>query len=143
MHAIPRPRIIGYRKNGAPIWLGQGGAPTIDELLLSIDVEEQQTEKMIQRSRAEAKGILAKARNDGRPNLTVEEDEDVENAMKAEARGKVELEGIRHKKARALSIKKSEAENDLDMLDKRPDPTTVQSRKPAYDQVVLGLALLD
>jgi len=110
-------------------------APTIDELLLSIDVEEQQAEKSIQRSRAEAKAILAKAKNEGRPNLTVDEDEDVENALKAEARGKIDLEGIRHKKARALSIKKSEDENDLDLLDRRSDPVTAGSRKPAYDQV--------
>lgn len=110
-------------------------APTIDELLLSIDVEEQQAEKSIQRARAEAKAVLAKAKNEGRPNLTTGEDEDVENALKAEARGKVDLEGIRHKKSRALSIKKSEDENDLDMLDRRSDPATVGSRKPAYDQV--------
>ena len=32
MNSNRRPRIIGYRKNGAPIWLCQGGAPDIEIL---------------------------------------------------------------------------------------------------------------
>lgn len=110
-------------------------APTIDELLLSIDVEEQQARKAKERAIAEVKTILAKAKNDGRANLTTEEDNDVEAAMATRKRAEVDLEGILHKKERAEAIKKVEADADLGMLERTADPVTSGSRKPAYDRV--------
>ena len=47
---------------------------TLEELILSIEVEKEQTEKKRARALAEIKTILAKAKNEGRAALSEEED---------------------------------------------------------------------
>jgi hypothetical protein len=135
MRAIPRPRIIGYRKNGCPIWLAQGGAPTIEDLVMSIDVELEQEKKRYERASAEAKMILTKAKNDGRPNLTQDEDADIEAAMRTRAQAKLNIASIEHKMARAKAIKESEENVELLLRERSADPVTADARKPAYDRV--------
>jgi hypothetical protein len=130
-----QPRIIGYRKNGCPIREVAGGAPTIEDLVMSIDVELEQEQKRYERASAEAKMILAKAKNDGRPNLTQDEDADIEAAMRTRAQAKVNIESIRHKQARAKAIKDSEDNVELLLRERSADPVTADARKPAYDRV--------
>jgi hypothetical protein len=64
--------------------------PTIDELVTSIEVELDQAIKRRDRAIAEVKVILDRARNDGRPTLTPEEDADVNNAFEKRDRAKSE-----------------------------------------------------
>ena len=130
-----KPRIIGYRKNGAPIWLGQGGAPTIDELVMAIEVEEEQTQRRHDRYNAEVKDILNRAKAEGRPNLTAEEDADVESAFQNKERAKNELSGIRKKLENARRVQREERENEKAAQTRTVDPKTSAAQKPAYDQV--------
>jgi len=144
MRAIPKPRfampgyqprIIGYTKNGCPIREAAGGAPTIEELILSTEVELEQEKKRYERGSAEVKNILNKAKHEGRANLTAEEDQDVDAAMKSRGQAHVNIKGIEHKLERARQIKEQEDHADLQLRERHADPVTAGSTKPAYDRV--------
>lgn len=110
--------------------------PTIDDLILSIEVEKEQAQKRYERAKAEVQNILARAKADGRANLTEEEDADCETAFKTRDRAKVDIKGIENKLARAQKIKAEEADAELGLLERKADPATADGRKPAYDRVV-------
>jgi hypothetical protein len=110
--------------------------PTIDDLILSIEVEKEQAQKRYERAKAEVQNILARAKADGRANLTDEEDADCETAFKTRDRAKVDIKGIENKLARAEKIKAEEADVELGLLERKADPVTADGRKPAYDRVV-------
>lgn len=107
---------------------------TLDELILSIDVEQEQAEKKRDRAIAEVKSILAKARQDGRANLTPEEDADCNAAFARRDQAKQELVGIGQKRANAERAKKAEEEIEVGLVERRADPKTT-APKPAYDRV--------
>ncbi|MDG4784347.1 hypothetical protein O7626_00470 [Micromonospora sp. WMMD1102] len=107
---------------------------TLDELILSIEVEREQATKKRDRAVAEVKTILAKARNEGRANLTEEEDADCQTAFKRRDQAKAELAGIEQKLDNAQRAKAAEEEVEIGLLERRADPKTA-SAKPAYDRV--------
>lgn len=109
--------------------------PTIDELITSIEVEKEQAQKRYERAKAEVQNILARAKADGRANLTEEEDADCEAAFKTRDRAKVDIKGIENKLARAQKIKAEEADVEIGLLERKADPVTADGKKPAYDRV--------
>jgi HK97 family phage major capsid protein len=109
--------------------------PTIDELITSIEVEKEQAQKRYERAKAEVQNILARAKADGRANLTDEEDADCEAAFKTRDRAKVDIKGIENKLARAQKIKAEEQDVELGLLERKADPRTAEGAKPAYDRV--------
>lgn len=109
---------------------------TLDELILSIEVEHEQAEKKRVRAIAEVKTILAKARNDGRASLTEEEDADCNAAFARRDAAKKELAGIGAKMSNAKRAKDAEEEIEVGLAERRADPTTSAGAKPAYDRVM-------
>ena len=110
--------------------------PTIDDLILSIEVEREQTQKRYERATAEINNILAKAKTEGRANLTQDEDHDIDQAFAVRDRAKVDLAGIDNKLARAQKVKGEEAEAELALRERSAPPTTTRDEaKPAYDRV--------
>jgi hypothetical protein len=108
---------------------------TIEDLILSAEVELEQAQKLRERSVAEATNILAKAKREGRANLTADEDADVEAALKRRNQAGVDIEGVNHKLTRMRNIAQQEADNDLSLMERRADPVTSTATRPAYDQV--------
>ncbi|MBM0257378.1 hypothetical protein [Micromonospora sp. 4G55] len=108
---------------------------TLDELILSIEVEQEQATKKRDRAIAEVKTILAKARNDGRANLTPEEDADVKAAFARRNQAKQDLVGIASKMANARMAKDAEDEAEMGLAERSADPVTTNGAKPKYDRV--------
>lgn len=108
---------------------------TVDELVLSIEVEREQTRKKRERAVAEMKTILAKARAEGRANLTAEEDADMDAAIERKNRAKEELAGIENKMKRAQAAAEAEAEIEAGLQERKADPVTARGTLPAYDRV--------
>ncbi|HEY9416900.1 MAG TPA: hypothetical protein VIQ30_19255 [Pseudonocardia sp.] len=108
---------------------------TFDELILSIEVEKEQAIKRRDRAVAEVKTILAKARNEGRANLTDEEDADCQAAFKRRDAAKADLAGIEQKLENAQRAKAAEEEVEVGLAERRADPKTTAGAKPAYDRV--------
>lgn len=104
---------------------------TLDELILSIEVEQEQAEKRRERALAEVKTILAKARNDGRANLTEEEDADCKTAFARRDQANKDLSGIKAKMANAQRAKAAEEENEVALVER----ASTGASKPAYDRV--------
>jgi HK97 family phage major capsid protein len=71
----PKPTIIGYRKNGCPIWLGQGGAPTLPEMIADEQAKADAAKLRKESSDRERRAILDAARAAGRMTLNADEDE--------------------------------------------------------------------
>lgn len=108
---------------------------TLDELILSIEVEREQALKKRARAIAEVKTILAKARNEGRANMTEEEDADCTAAFARRDQANRELNGIDAKLANAKRAKDAEEEIEVGLVERRADPVTTAAAKPAYDRV--------
>lgn len=108
--------------------------PTIDDLIVSIQVEEEQAKKRYERATAEIQNILARAKNDGRANLSPEEEADTDAAFKTRDRAKTDLAGIQDKLARAQRVKDEESEVELGLLE-RGAPGKAVAERPAYDRV--------
>jgi HK97 family phage major capsid protein len=108
---------------------------TIDDLIQSIEIEEEQTKKRYSRATAEIETALAKAKAEGRATLTEEEDGEIEAAFRTRDRARTDLVGIDTKLARARKVKSEEAEVELGLMERgHPDSTTTAPR-PAYDRV--------
>jgi hypothetical protein len=107
----------------------------LDDLIMSMEVEKEQTEKARDRAIAEVKNILAKARQDGRANLTEEEDRDTEAAFKRRDQAKLDLLGIEAKLAKGRKAKEAEDEIEVALQERKADPKTAAGKKPAYDRV--------
>ncbi len=108
--------------------------PTIDDLIVSIEVEAEQAKKRYERATAEANNILARAKNEARANLTEDEDHDIDAAFATRDRAKIDLKGIENKLTRARKIKAEEAETDLALRERGAPPQPLPT-KPAYDRV--------
>jgi hypothetical protein len=104
---------------------------TIDELIAGIEVELEAAEKRRNKAMIEAKSIIAIAGQEGRPNLTVEEDERVAKLFLSKDAAKADIDGIRLKLANAQKIKSEDAIDREKQRDTKPTGAT----KPAYDQV--------
>lgn len=104
---------------------------TIDDLIASIEVELEAAHKRRKKCSAEVQLILDKAQQDGRSNLTAEEDERVAELFAARDQAKTDIEGIEGKLANANKIKAEEMERAEQARKVKPTET----RKPSYDQV--------
>ncbi|MDT0306865.1 phage major capsid protein [Streptomyces sp. DSM 44917] len=105
--------------------------PGIDELIASIEVELEAAQKRRTKAAKEVELILAKAQQDGRSNLSVEEDERVAELFSQRDQSKADIEGIQRKLENAQRIKAEEMERAE--AAKKTEPTGV--RRPSYDQV--------
>jgi hypothetical protein len=103
----------------------------IDDLIASIEVELEAAKKRRTKCAKEVELILAKAQQDGRSNLTAEEDDRVAELFAARDQAKTDIEGIERKLENATKIKAEEMERQAEA--KKVTPT--EARRPAYDQV--------
>ncbi|MER5882712.1 hypothetical protein ABT160_02670 [Streptomyces sp. NPDC001941] len=103
----------------------------LDELIASIEVELEAAQKRRTKTMKEAELILAKAGQDGRSNLTTEEDDRVAELFAARDQAKADIAGIEKKLENARGLKVEEMERAEQA--KRVTPTEV--RRPSYDQV--------
>jgi hypothetical protein len=105
----------------------------IEELILSIEVEREQAVKRRDRAVAAVKAMLAKAKQEGRANLTEDEESDVKAEFAKRERAVEELGGIERKLANAKQVKEAEEGVDQEMA-KRKSAIEPDNR-PAYDRV--------
>jgi hypothetical protein len=110
-------------------------ARTIEEAILSIEVEEEQAIKRRERAAAEIKSILDRASSDGRANLTQEEDSDIKAAQRRRDQAKQDLVGIKSKLAIAREAQEAEREIEAGLQERTADPKTTAGARPAYDRV--------
>ena len=108
--------------------------PTIDDLILEIEVERKQTIKRRDRAVETVKAILGKAKQEGRANLSADEEADVKVQFERNEKAKEEIRGCDAKLANARQVKEAEEETDA-QLAKRGSGGVPESRRPAYDQV--------
>lgn len=83
---------------------------TIDELIASIEVEFEAAHKRRDKATAEAKAILSIASQEGRSNLTAEEDERIAQLAVIRDGAKADADGISRKLGNANKIKAEELE---------------------------------
>lgn len=95
-------------------------AATIEDLIISLEVEEEQAQRRGERARASVRSILEHARADGRANLTPAEDEDVQRAQRDDQASKSDLGGIRQRLAVAKRTKQAELEADEMLANRGP-----------------------
>lgn len=106
---------------------------TIDELIASIEVELEAAQKRRNKAIAETKAILSIASQEGRSNLTAEEDERIAQLAVARDGAKSDAEGIKGKLANANKIKAEELESQRSV--EQVTATGVKLPSRAYDQV--------
>lgn len=106
---------------------------TIDELIASIEVELEAAHKRRNKAIAETKAILSIASQEGRANLTAEEDERIAQLAVARDGAKADAEGIKGKLANANKIKAEELENSRST--EQVTATGVQLPARSYDRV--------
>jgi hypothetical protein len=106
---------------------------TIDDLIASIEVEKEAAEKRLKKCGAEVQLILDKAQQDGRSNLSPEEDERVAELFAARDQARGDIKGIENKLANVLQLKTEEQEREAKQREVKD--TSTATRKPAYDQV--------
>lgn len=104
---------------------------TIDDLIASIEVELEAAQKRLKKCGAEVQLILDKAQQDGRSNLTAEEDQRVAELFAARDQARNDITGIENKLATTNQLKTEEMEREAQQKKVRETPT----RKPSYDQV--------
>ncbi|WP_235618604.1 phage major capsid protein [Embleya scabrispora] len=105
--------------------------PGIDDLIASIEVEQEAAKKRRTKCGKEIELILAKAQQDGRSALSAEEDERVAELFAARDQAAADIEGIGNKLANANKIKTEEMERAAAQREVAP----TQTRAPAYDRV--------
>lgn len=104
---------------------------TIDDLIASIEVELEAAQKRLKKCGAEVQLILDKAQQDGRSNLTTDEDERVAELFGARDQARSDIAGIENKLATTNKLKTEEMEREA----KQKEVRETQTRKPAYDKV--------
>ncbi len=107
----------------------------IDDLLAGIEVELEAAQKRRSKTIKEAELILAKAGQDGRSNLSEEEDERIAELTVARDQAKKDIDGIKNKLANANAIKAEEMERQE--AQKTTTPTGVK-RSTATASVQVG-----
>jgi len=108
-------------------------APNIKELITSCEVELEQEQKRRERALAEAKVILAKAREEGRAELSQDEAEDFKAATQRAEKAKSAIEGVKRKLENAQQIAAMEADADAEMAKRGAEMK--QEQRQAYDRV--------
>lgn len=108
---------------------------TFDEIATSLDVEQKQIEQRRDRALAEIHGIINKARQEARANLTQDEDADIELALATRDRAEKDLVGNANKIKRVQQARDQEARFTAALEERSADPQTVDAQRPAYDRV--------
>jgi hypothetical protein len=108
---------------------------TFDDLVLSIQVEQEQAERARERAVAEMRAILNKAKGEGRANFTEDEDADINAAKARRERAERDLVGIRSKLNTAVEAKEHEEKIEAELREVTKNPRTTGAAKPAYDRV--------
>jgi hypothetical protein len=107
---------------------------TIDDLIAGIEVEREAAQKRRDKCSHEVKAILALAGQEGRSNLTPEEDERVTQLFVARDQAKADLRGIQTKLENADRIKAEEAEAVKQAREVKP--TAAAERRPVTRESV-------
>jgi len=107
---------------------------SIDELIATIEVELEAATKRRDKATAEVKAIVAVAQQEGRSNLSEEEDERIKLLREGRERAKTDIEGVKGKLANANRVKAEELE--VERAAKEPVPTPAAKRVPKpYDEL--------
>jgi hypothetical protein len=107
---------------------------TIDELIVSQEIELEAATKRRDKCKAQIKAILALAGSEGRSNLTSEEDTEVTELFGAQDQAKLDMRGIESKLETSQRVKAEEQEVERQAKETTATPAAAQ-RRPAYDQV--------
>jgi hypothetical protein len=108
--------------------------PSINELIATIEVELEAAIKRRDKATAETKAIVLVAQQEGRSNLTEEEDDRIKLLAESRERAKTDIEGVKAKLAQANRVKAEELE--VERQAKTTEPTPAASRGPAkYDEL--------
>ncbi len=115
---------------------------SIADIIISLEAEHDQERRDRERSLNEVTNILARARGEGRANLTPEESDDVARAEKRADDCAARAKGVKDRLDIALRTQKRELETDEQMAERQPGARPVpvgggqrSSARPAYDQV--------
>lgn len=116
---------------------------TLDDIIISQEAELDLAKRNRDRALGEVKAILAVARQEGRANVTEQEDQDIQSAQERFAREKVNIAGIEHKLEISRRTKQAELEVDGHLAERvaggQPVPVDGPAHRngarPAYDQV--------
>lgn len=109
---------------------------TIRELIAGIEVEMEAAEKRESKARKEIEIIIATAQQEGRSNLTDEEDQRCDQLFENSELAKSQQAGIKVKLARARKVEAEEADAETRLAETHAvAPAKRNSAKPAYDQV--------
>lgn len=103
----------------------------IAETIAALEVELEAAQRVRDRSLAEQKLILATATQEGRSNLTPDEDEQVETLKKRREQAKKDIEGTKSKLEQARDVEQEERENEKALSTR----TSTGAARPAYDEV--------
>jgi hypothetical protein len=105
--------------------------PGISDLIATIEVELEACQKRAAKTLKERELIITQAQQEGRSNLTEEEDERIEQLRANHDAEKESEKGIRAKLATANEVKAESDENEK----KAREVKSTGVRKPAYDGV--------
>ena len=105
--------------------------PGINDLIATIEVELEACQKRAAKTLKERELIITQAQQEGRSNLTEEEDERIETLRDQHDAEKESEKGIRAKLATANEVKAESDENEKKAREVKP----TGARKPAYDGV--------
>lgn len=110
---------------------------TIEDLIISQEAELELEKRNTARGHSTIRSILATAKQQGRANLTPQEDQDVKDQEDIVSRSKVNMAGLEHQLEISKRTKVSELENDAHLAQRHANPTGLpQSREvAAYDRV--------
>jgi HK97 family phage major capsid protein len=110
---------------------------TIEDIIISQEASLELEKRNRDRSFAEIRSILARAKDEGRASLTEQEDQDVEGARQRAARADDSIKGLEHQLEISRRTKASELAVDQHLREKNPTSSGApESRnRPAYDQV--------
>lgn len=108
---------------------------TIEDLILSIEVELEQAEKERARCGASIQQILNRATAEGRPSVSTEERADIDRYFARQEALDGEIVGINAKLTDARRQKTHEDRLVAEHNDVRENPRTLAGGKPAYDRV--------
>jgi hypothetical protein len=114
---------------------------TIEDLIISLEVEEEQETRRRERALSEIRSILSHSKAEGRSNLTPTETQDVARCEDTAKAAKVAREGVAQRLEIAKRTKAAELETDVYLNERSGSPTPLAQRndgspqRRAYDEV--------
>lgn len=114
---------------------------TIEDLIISLEVEEEQEKRRRERALSEIRSILNHSKSEGRASLTPTEEQDVKRCEDAAASAKIARQGVAGRLEIAKRTKAAELDTDVALLERQATPTALPQRndgspqRRAYDEV--------